>query len=196
MEISNDVARAEMLSFFKVRAEGKEIYTDEDYEKHLYKVIVQHLNIFADNNWGEFEYLTWMAAVEYYEIKHYLPRRLSQLRFELEQKHVGFFVSDNENDIKTTDRLQLIESLKARLPVNYKAIYSFSEYEFHVHKAIDERFGHFKAKDNRYNFDYWYDLVNLYELENNLPFRAGQLFCTERFVGFRSLRLKVSWCYV
>ncbi|WP_435274183.1 hypothetical protein ACMAZF_12745 [Psychrobium sp. nBUS_13] len=102
MQISNDVARSKMLSFFKVRAEDKQINNAEEYEKHLYKVIVQHLNLFTGDNWGEFEYLTWMAAVEYYEIKHDLPRRLSQLRFELEQKHVGFFVSDNENDIQAT----------------------------------------------------------------------------------------------
>ena len=192
MNITNVVAKTEMLKFFRIRAEGKKITNAEDYEKHLYKVIVQHLNIFAENNWGEFEYLTWMAAVEFYEIKHDLPRRLSQLRFELEQKHVGFFVSDNENDIKATDRLQRIESLKSRLPVNYKAIDSFSEYEFHVHKAIDERFGNYTPKESGYNFDYWYDLVSLYELERNLPFRSGQLFCTERFVGFRRLRHKMS----
>jgi len=133
-----------------------------------------------------------MAAVEYYEIKHDLPRKLSQLRFELEQKHVGFFVYDNENDIEATDRLQRIESLRAHLPANYKAIDYFSEYEFHVHKVIDERFGNYTPKESGYNFDYWYDLVRLYELENKLPFRAGQLFCTERFVGFRKLRQKLS----
>ncbi len=192
MQISNDVAKSKMLSFFKARAEGKKISNAEEYEKHLYKVIVQHLNLFTGDNWGEFEYLTCMAAIEFYEIKNNLPRKLSQLRFELEEKHVGFFVLENENDIQVTDRLQRIESLQARLPSNYKAIDSFSEYEFHVHKAIDERFGNYKAKDTDYNVDYWYDLVSLYELENNLPLRAGQLFCTERFVGFRKLRQQVS----
>jgi hypothetical protein len=60
----------------------------------------------------------------------------------------------------------------------------FAEYEFHLHKTIDERFSNYTPKEIGYNFDYWYDLVNLYELEHNLPFRAGQLFCTERFVHF------------
>lgn len=133
-----------------------------------------------------------MAAVEYYEIKHDLPRRLSQLRFELEQKHVGFFVSENENDIQAKDRLDRIAILKSRLPVSFNAIDSFAEYEFHLHKVIDERFGNYKPIDNNYNVDYWYDLVSLYELENELPFRLGQLLCTERFVGFKKLRQKMS----
>jgi len=192
MKISNDIARSEKLKFFKARAEDHKIGSDEDYEKHLYKVIVQHLNIFAENNWGNFEYLKWMAAVEYYEIKHNLPRKLSQLRFELEEKHVGFFISEDENNIEVADRLQRIEILKGNLPANYIAIESLSEYEFHTHKVIDERFGHFKEKDSKYNFGYWYDLVSLYELENNLPFRLGQLFSTERFVGFRKLRQGLS----
>lgn len=192
MQISNDVARSKMLSFFKARAEDKKINNAEEYEKHLYQVIVQHLNLFTGNNWGEFEYLTWMAAVEYYEIQNDLPRKLSRLRFELEEKHVGFFISESENDIQATDRLQRIVSLKTRLPANYQAIDSFAEYEFHIHKTIDERFGNYKPKDNNYNVGYWHDLVNLYELENNLPLRAGQLFCTERFLGFRKVRRQVS----
>lgn len=192
MQISNDVARTSMLSFFRARAEDKQINNGEDYEKHLYKVIVQHLNLFTGGNLGDLEYLPWMAAVEYYEIQHNLPRKLSQLRFELEEKHLGFFVSENENDIQATDRLQRIELLKARLPAKYKAIDYFCEYEFHVHKVIDERFGNYTVKESGYNFDYWYDLVSLYELENNLPFKAEQLFCTERFVGFRNYRQEVS----
>lgn len=192
MKISHNVAKSEMLNFFNVRAEDKKIRNIEGYEALLYKVIVQHLNLFTGNNWGKFEYLTWMAAVEYYEIKHDLPRKLSQLRFELEQKHIGFFVSENENEPNATDRLESIELLKSRLPANYKVIDSFSEYEFHLHKSIDMKFSYYNSEDSSYSADYWYDLVRLYELENNLPFRSGQLFCTERFVGFRKLKQEMS----
>ena len=192
MKVSHNVARSEMLNFFKCRAEGKVIKNLEDYKKHLYKVIVKHLNLFTGDNWGQFEYLTWMAAVEYYEIKHGLPRKLSQLRFELEEKHVGFFVSDNENDLQAPDRLERITLLKARLPDVYIVIGSFPEYEFHIHKVIDVRFCNYMPEDCEYNINYWSDLVHLYELENGLPFRAGQLFCTERFIGFRLLRQGLS----
>ncbi len=71
MKIYQDVVRAEMLSFFKVRAENKQINNAEDYEKNLYKSIVQHLNAFSrgdlleqgitEGKQEEFEYLTWMA---------------------------------------------------------------------------------------------------------------------------------------
>lgn len=48
MQISNDVVRSEMLRFFKGRTEDKQINNAEDYEKHLYKVIVQHLYLTHD----------------------------------------------------------------------------------------------------------------------------------------------------
>ncbi|MBA6356488.1 MULTISPECIES: hypothetical protein [unclassified Colwellia] len=145
MQISNDVARAEMLSFFKARAEDKQINSTEDYEKHLYKVIVQHLNVFSGEYLLEqeltegkqegFEYLTWMAAVECYEIKHDLPRRLSQLRFDLDLK-----VNNKHKYVNLIDLNKDIIVLKSRLPAEYKTLGSYSEYKFHLYKFINETF--------------------------------------------------------
>ena len=195
MQISNDVARAEMLSFFKVRAEDKQINNAEEYEKHLYKVIVQDLNVFsgedlldqeiAEGNLGEFEYLPWMAAVEYYEIKHGLPRRLSQLRFELAIK-----VKKEHKDVNLIDLNKDIIVLKYRLPTEYKALGSYSEYEFHLYKFINETFSGNKQTD--YDICYWGDLVRLYELENRLPLISRELIGLERYRGIRRLRRKVS----
>jgi len=102
MKITIEAAKTEKIIYYCARAEGKEISSSEEYEQVLYKVAVQHLNIFNENNWGEFEYLTWMAAVEHYEIKHGLPRKLSKLRFELEKKHIGFFIEGEERPTTAT----------------------------------------------------------------------------------------------
>jgi hypothetical protein len=68
MQISDDVARAEILSFFKVRAEDKQINNVEEYEKHLYKVIVQHLNVFSGEDLLEQE-----IVKAKYELENRLP---------------------------------------------------------------------------------------------------------------------------
>tara|TARA_R110000850_G_scaffold37134_3_gene97669 strand:+ start:55 stop:642 length:588 start_codon:yes stop_codon:yes gene_type:complete len=195
MQVSNDVARAEMLSYFKVRAEGKQINNVEEYEKHLYKVIVQHLNVFSGEDLLEqeltegkqegFEYLTWMAAVECYEIKHDLPRRLSQLRFDLDLK-----VNKKHKDVNLIDLNKGIIALKSRLPAEYKTLSSYSEYEFHLYKFINETFSGKKQTD--YDICYWGDLVRLYELENRLPLICRELISLERYRGIRRLRQKVS----
>jgi len=195
MQISSDVIRAEMLRFFNVRAEDKKINNAEDYEKHLYKVIVQHLNVFSGEdlleqeiteiNLERFEYLTWMAAVEYYEIQYNLPRRLSKLRFDLDlqvtKKHKGVNLIDLNKDIIV---------LKYSLPAEYKALGSYSEYEFHLYKFINETFSGKKQTD--YDICYWGDLVRLYELENRLPLICRELISLERYRGIRRLRQKVS----
>tara|TARA_R110000737_G_scaffold222205_1_gene237462 strand:- start:1293 stop:1880 length:588 start_codon:yes stop_codon:yes gene_type:complete len=195
MQISNAVARAEMLSYFKVRAEGKQINNVEEYEQHLYKVIVQHLNVFGGEDLLEqeltesklegFEYLTWMAAVECYEIKHDLPRRLSQLRFDLALK-----VNNKHKDVNLIDLNKDIIVLKSRLPAEYKTLGSYSEYEFHLYKFINETFSGNKQTD--YDTCYWGDLVRLYELENRLPLICRELINLERYRGIRRLRQIVS----
>ncbi|PKI17974.1 hypothetical protein [Colwellia sp. 12G3] len=195
MQISNDVTRSEMLNFFKVRAEDKQINSTEDYEKHLYKVIVQHLNVFSgedlleqDTTEGKlegFEYLTWMAALECYEIKHDLPRRLSKLRFDL-----GLKVNKKHKNVNLIDLNKDIIVLKYRLPAEYKALGSYSEYEFHLYKFINETFSGNKQAD--YDKCYWGDLVRLYELENRLPLICRELISLERYRGIRKLRQEVS----
>jgi hypothetical protein len=195
MQISNDVARAEILRFFKVRAEDKQINSTEDYENNLYKVIVQHLNVFSGEDLleqeaikgklEEFEYLTWMAAVECYEIKYDLPRRLSQLRFGLALK-----VNNKHKDVNLIDLNKDIIVLKSRLPAEYKTLGSYSEYEFHLYKFINETFSGKKQTD--YDICYWGDLVRLYELENRLPLICSELISLERYRGIRRLRQKMS----
>jgi hypothetical protein len=195
MQISDDVARAEILSFFKVRAEDKQINNVEEYEKHLYKVIVQHLNVFSGEDLleqevvkvklEEFEYLTWMAAVECYEINHDLPRRLSQLRFDLALK-----VNKKNKNVNLIDLNKDIIVLRYRLPAEYKALSSYSEYEFHLYKFINETFSGNEQTD--YDICYWGDLVRLYELENRLPLICRELISLERYRGIRKLRQGVS----
>ncbi len=195
MHISHEVARVEILSFFKARAEDKQINSDDDYEKHLYKVIVQHLNVFSGKDLleqevgkdklKEFEYLTWMAAVEYYEIKHDLPRRLSKLRFDLDLK-----VNKKNEHVNLIDLNKDIIVLKYRLPAEYKALGSYSEYEFHLYKFINETFSGNKQTD--YDIGYWGNLVRLYELENRLPLICSELISLERNRGIRRLRRKAS----
>ncbi len=195
MQISNDVARSEMLSFFKVRAEDKQINSDDDYEKHLYKVIVQHLNVFSGKDLLEqerteiklerFEYLTWMAAVEYYEIQYNLPRRLSKLRFDLDLK-----VNKKNEHVNLIDLNKDIIVLKYRLPAEYKVLGSYSEYEFHLYKFINETFSGNKQTD--YDISYWGDLVRLYELENRLPLICCELISLERYRGIIRLRQNAS----
>jgi hypothetical protein len=195
MQISNDIVRAEMLRFFKVRAENKQINSTEDYEKYLYQVIVQHLNVFSgedlleqeitEDKLEEFEYLTWMAAVEYYEIKHDLPRRLSKLRFDLDLK-----VNKKQKDVSLIDLNKDIIVLKYRLPAEYKVLGSYGEYEFHLYKFINETFSGNKKTD--YDIGYWGDLVRLYELENRLPLICSELISLERDRGIRRLRQRMS----
>ncbi|MBA6350054.1 hypothetical protein [Colwellia sp. BRX8-9] len=195
MQISNDVARAEILSFFKVRAEDKQINNVEEYEKHLYKVIVQHLNVFSgedlleqeltESKLEEFEYLTWVAAVECYEIKYDLPRRLSQLRFDLALK-----VNKKHKNVNLIDLNKDIIALKSRLPAEYKTLSSYNEYEFHLYKFISENFSGNKQAD--YDKCYWGDLVRQYELENRLPLISRELIGLERYRGIRRLRRKAS----
>ncbi|WP_019027538.1 hypothetical protein [Colwellia piezophila] len=184
MKISHDVARTEMLQYFNVRAEDKKINNAEDYEKHLYKVIVQHLNLFTGGNWGEFEYLTWMAAIEYYEIKNYLPRKLSQLRFELG--------GEKDKTVNRIDSNKDIIVLKYKLPTEYKVLSSYCEYEFHLYKVMYERFSRNKEVDIEYDNLYWGGLVKLYELENNLPLIFAEIIELERYRGIRRLRQVVS----
>ena len=195
MQISPDLAKTEMLQYFKVRTEGKKINNAEDYEKYLYKVIVQHLNAFSredlleqettESKLEEFECLTWMAAVEYYEIKHDLPRRLSKLRFDLNLK-----VNKKNEHVNLIDLNKDIIVLKYRLPAEYKTLGSYSEYEFHLYKFINETFSGNKQTD--YDIGYWGDLVRLYELENRLPLICSELISLERDRGIRRLRRRVS----
>ncbi|TPH15871.1 hypothetical protein [Litorilituus lipolyticus] len=187
MNITMAAAKTAKVVYFCQRADGKEIRNKEEYERYLYKVIVQHLNVLDKNNWGQFEYLTWMAAVELYEIKHNLPSKLSNLRFELEQNHIGFFIEGKTKSI--------VESHIANLPNKFKRLGSIAEYEFYVYAITDEML--LKTRRNsfppsEYNIDYFHDLVRLYELENNLPLLSEQLYCTDRFRYFRKLRQDLS----
>lgn len=187
MKITTKAARTAKIIFYCARAEGKEISSSEEYEQVLHKVAVQHLNIFNQDNWGEFEYLTWMAAVELYELKYNLPRQLSNLRFELEQKHIGFFI---EGETKPSPN-----TLIANLPKHFERLSSIAEYEFYLYKTTDEIL--LKTRRNsfpqcEYNVDYYRDLVRLYEIENDLPLLSEQLYCTDRFRYFRRLRQKMS----
>lgn len=119
-----------------------------------------------------------MAAVEYYEIKHDLPRKLSQLRFELNR--------EEQKGVNLIDLNKDIIVLKYRLPEGYKALGSHGEYEFHLYKFINETFSENKQAD--YDIYYWGDLVRLYELENRLPLISRELIGLERYRGVRRLR--------
>lgn len=132
-----------------------------------------------------FKYFTWMAAVECYEIKHDLPRRLSKLRFDLALK-----VNKKHKDVNLIDLNKDIIVLKSRLPAEYKTLSSYSKYEFHLYKFINETFSGNKQTD--YDICYWGDLVRLYELENRLPLICRELISLERYRGIRRLRQKMS----
>ncbi len=126
-----------------------------------------------------------MAAVEYYEIQHGLPRLLSQKRFDLDNK-----VNKKHKDVSLIDLNKDIIVLKYRLPAEYKTLGSYREYEFHLYKFINETFSGNKQTD--YDIGYWGDLVRLYELENRLPLTCRELISLERYRGIRKLRQKMS----
>lgn len=187
MNITMKAAKTAKTIFYCARAEGKEIRSSEEYERLLYKVAVQHLNIFNEDNWGQFEYLTWMAAVELYELQYNLPPQLSNLRFELEQKHLGFFI---EGETKSS-----LNTLIAHFPKHFARLSSIAEYEFYLYKTTDEML--LKTRRNSFprcedNVDYYRNLVRLYEIENDLPLLSEQLYCTDRFRYFRKLRQNMS----
>lgn len=203
MEITEAMAKKEMLKFYKARAEDKVITSGDEYEMHLYKCIVSHLNKLNGDNWGKFEYLTWMAAVEYYEIDNDLPRKLWRLIFELESKPDHTFLKFNEKEQDPEEESiaeKTLRYLKKKMPEGYKPITTYAEYEYHLHKVMDVRFDAFFAKytderflgyeleDQYYNPNYWRHLVEIYEYENNLPRRSSQIDNIERFGGFRQLR--------
>ncbi len=191
MNITNEILKSEMLNYFKVRAEDKKINNIEEYEKQLYKVIVQHFTVFEGQlesisqkvNDNEFEYVTWMAAVEYYEVNNDLPRLLSKIRFKLAR-----IVNTNDRHENLIVWNKDIIALKYRLPTKYKALSSYSEYEFFTYKSINETFS--EKKQPGFDPYYWGILARLYELENKLPLIYSELINLERNRGIRKLREK------